>query len=517
MKLLFACAAFAWGAFAFQDPDALPSHEAPSYDKGPDDTSAAIALLNEHKEDEAIKLLQDSLAKNPAAEKPSNLLAQVMLYHERFDEADDVINAAVKAHPDSARLHATRGDIVFREGQVLEADTEYKLAAKLDPKNAEAYFGEARVFDMARLRKTAHLLYLKAFELNRKNPRYEQTLYALEGNSPENILRWQKRLAEPGIDERLAMILTRRIAEAKALNGKPAFELASAYGEYQMPLSLATRDRRILGVALTVAIGKEKTQLEVDTGASGLLVSSRFAKRAGLQRLADSQVAGIGNDVPHKGWVGYAEQMEIGGVQFRNCLVEVSEKLDVNDQDGLIGTDIFRRFFVKINFYTRKLELSPLPGPAWDGSQPVDRQKLPDQTDYVQVFIIGHHLLIPGRISEKIGEEQSPGLFLIDTGSSRNFISTKIGIDVTKMHDDNFAKVRGLGGSVKKVYTADKVVLEFAKFRQANLDMLSVDLTNISRSSGTEVAAMLGIPVLAIFRSITLDYRDGLVKFEYKP
>ncbi len=74
-----------------------------------------------------------------------------------------------------------------------------------------------------------------------------------------------------------------------------------------------------------------------------------------------------------------------------------------------------------------------------------------------------------------------------------------------------------MAGEVKKVYTADKVVLEFAKFRQANLDMLSVDLTNISRGSGTEVAAILGIPVLAIFRSITIDYRDGLVKFEYKP
>ncbi len=552
MKVPLICVVLAVRAFAFQEPP---------HDNAPFDMNQALSLLRENKTDDAINILKDALVKEPGASKPSALLAEILLFKERFDEADDVafeepskiqvlqdalakdpggieptallataylqdeqfdeadqlINAAVKAHPDSSRLHAVRGDIVFREGQPFEADAEYKAAVKLDPKNAAAYFGAARVFEMACMRAKAAAIYRTAHLLAPENSRYEGKVVDLEGNSPANIERWQKLLAEPGTSERVAMTLTRRIAEAKALKGRPEFDLASAYADYQMPLIPVMSYKTMRYFALTVSVGGAKAQLEVDTGAPGLLVSEKFAKRAGIERIADTEISGIGNQGPHKGWVGYADSIEIGGVVFHNCLVRVTDHMEFTDQDGLIGTNIFRRFFVTLNFYRRKLELSPLPGAPWDGSQPVDRQTLPDQKDFVQMLIFGHELLIPGKMSEKTAVDQTPGLFLIDTGSSRNLMSTKVGADVTRIRDNNSDRIRGVSGVVKKVYSADKVLLEFARFRQPNIDMLSVDLTGVSRRSGTEVAAILGFPLLSLFRSITLDYRDGLVKFDYKP
>jgi hypothetical protein len=43
--------------------------------------------------------------------------------------------------------------------------------------------------------------------------------------------------------------------------------------------------------------------------------------------------------------------------------------------------------------------------------------------------------------------------------------------------------------------------------------MSSVDTWEQSRRIGTELAGFLGLPVLDLF-TLTIDYRDGLVKFE---
>ena len=67
------------------------------------------------------------------------------------------------------------------------------------------------------------------------------------------------------------------------------------------------------------------------------------------------------------------------------------------------------------------------------------------------------------------------------------------------------------------MFTADKLVLQFAGYNQRNRDMLAIDLDQVSRSAGTEVSGIIGFPLLTIFSSLTIDYRDGLVKFDYQP
>jgi hypothetical protein len=45
--------------------------------------------------------------------------------------------------------------------------------------------------------------------------------------------------------------------------------------------------------------------------------------------------------------------------------------------------------------------------------------------------------------------------------------------------------------------------------------MTSFDMWPQSRGIGTEISGFLGLPVLSLF-TITIDYRDGVVKFDYK-
>ena len=132
------------------------------------------------------------------------------------------------------------------------------------------------------------------------------------------------------------------------------------------------------------------------------------------------------------------------------------------------------------------------------------------------MLIIHHYLLMPTLISESKKADQTPALFLLDTGSNTNMISTNLAPEITKVHGSD-VRVRGVSGKVKMVYDADKVVVQFANFRQQIHDIISFDLTSSSRGAGTEIGGIMGLPLIGMFESVTLDYRDGRVKFIYKP
>lgn len=74
--------------------------------------------------------------------------------------------------------------------------------------------------------------------------------------------------------------------------------------------------------------------------------------------------------------------------------------------------------------------------------------------------------------------------------------------------------VKGISGSVKNVYSANKAVLQFGGLRQENQDMLSFDTTSISNNAGTEISGFLGF-ILLRFLDVKIDYRDALVDFKY--
>ena len=77
-------------------------------------------------------------------------------------------------------------------------------------------------------------------------------------------------------------------------------------------------------------------------------------------------------------------------------------------------------------------------------------------------------------------------------------------------------QVRGMSGSVSKVYTADKATLQFGRYAQENEDVVALDLANVSNQTGTEVSGILGFRMLRILQ-IKIDYRDGLVDFVFDP
>jgi hypothetical protein len=83
-----------------------------------------------------------------------------------------------------------------------------------------------------------------------------------------------------------------------------------------------------------------------------------------------------------------------------------------------------------------------------------------------------------------------------------------------KVHGDDRTVLKGISGKAKKVWEADDALLQFAHFQQRNLGMIVADLNNSGKPTAVRMSGIFGLPVLTLFR-LSLDYRNGLVKFDY--
>jgi len=77
-------------------------------------------------------------------------------------------------------------------------------------------------------------------------------------------------------------------------------------------------------------------------------------------------------------------------------------------------------------------------------------------------------------------------------------------------------KVKGISGDVNNVYRAERAIIRFGHIRHYDKDLVTLDLSQTSNDVGTEVSGILGFQMLRLL-DIKIDYRDGLVDFNYDP
>jgi len=278
------------------------------------------------------------------------------------------------------------------------------------------------------------------------------------------------------------------------------------------------------------------------------VINRSLAEKAGVTRLSETEIGGIGDKGNKGGYMGLASSFKVGDLEFQDCAVQVLDQRSVTGEEGLIGADVFSAFLVDIDFPNEKLRLEELPkrpeetatkialqtenddsGSAAQGSAentaqptpakstappytgPQDRYIAPEMKSYTVAYRFGHSLLVPTLIGDAPVK-----LFLLDTGSTTNLISTNAAEEVTRVHVDPRTRLSGISGSVKNVYRADKAVIQFGHLRQQNQELIAFDLTNMSNHLGTEASGVLGFTTLRLL-DIKIDYRDGLVDFSYDP
>ena len=483
-------------------------------------------------------------------------LIRAMLREQKIDEAIDAANAALSMQPNSASLLAAKGDVQFRRAEIADAELSYIAAKKLDPREVRAYLGLAQVYRSYSLYRKAYDQLQSAHEIAPDNLEVQRVwLWTLPRK--ERMAALKAYLAGPHPDgEGETKVLAEYFEFLKATADKPAHQcrLVSKVVQTETKLETEFADvQHIRGIGLWVKLNGRDFRLQLDTGAGGIIVSHKVAKKAGLTDISPEHFGGIGNQGSQSGYIAVAEHIRIGELEFQDCVVSVSDKSSVVEEDGLIGADVFGAYVVDIDLPGRQLKLSPLPKrpedtdaqttlnsegeeqthaeqkegrfdeptsnepkPAvaeWNSEQhvPKDRYVAHEMADWTKVFRFGHIILVPTSVTDS-----KPMLFGLDTGAFGNSLSVRAGREVSKVLADSRINVYGMNGSVGRVYRSGTATLIFGHLRQPNRDMLTFDLSSLCRYTGTEVSGLLGFSVLR-FLEVKLDYRDGLVDFEYDP
>jgi len=513
------------------------------------------AMLLERKGDfdAAITKYQQHLQQKPKS--PDAYAGLTRCYLKKKDVAE-AYNAAQKGLDvaDGWPVRVALGEVYFRQGKIPEAETEWTQVINSGHQAARAYMGIARVRWAIQMNKSAKTMIDKAHELDPKDEDI-QRLWIETQPYGGRIKYYESYLADSSnqdAEERGNLERYLSYLKERAKQTRSPCRLVSKVRSTTTPLVRLFLDpKHLRGYGLSVDLNGKRTNIMLDTGASGILVKRHTAERAGITKLMASRVWGVGDRGNKGSFIGIAKSIRIGALEFQDCPVQVMEDRSVADEDGLIGADIFEDFLVEVDFPKEQLKLSELPkrpgqseqqvalkdedddsrgaessdatAAGTDGSAtktvtksspsgpsgPQDRYIAPEMQSYTRIFRFGHDLLVPTRVGDVPGM-----LFVMDTGAMNNSISPAAARQVTKVHGDSDRIIKGLNGSVKNVFSANKAVLQFGHVRQENQDMAAFDLTRMSESEGTEISGFLGFVALR-WLDIKIDYRDALVDFSY--
>jgi predicted aspartyl protease len=501
--------------------------------------SEADKALLSRKFADAERLYGEAMAAAPASGEAMAGLVRTTLAEDKLPEALAMAMKFNGAHPNDPALLDALGEVRFRRGEVGEAADAFILSNRLNPCIGVTHYDVARFLNLSgmylssqRQLEVAHMLSPQNQEIER---RWRFT-HAVPRTAEQQLAMLKARLENPrpdmteeqkeGIQTAIKGIETRQRGGCELVSPVTETKLPIvpiSNGPVQMP-----QDMHAAG--LDIQFNGKRKRLEIDTGASGIMLSRWAAKNAGLVPELEIKTGGIGDQGPANAFVTHVDDIKMGSMEFKNCMVRVLEGGSALQVDGLIGADVFRDYLVTLDIPGREVRIGPLPkrpdeaakttslatsddleGPVSIADRAQDRYTAPEMKDWTPVFRMGHYLIFPTVIGNAPVK-----LFLMDTGASHGMISPAAAREVTHVSGDADIRIRGISGEVKNVLTADRVSITFAGVRQITEGMTSYDSSMLAHSSGIEISGLIGFPTLREL-VISIDYRDNLVHVVYYP
>ena len=434
---------------------------------------------------------------------PHDVLIAAALVHSLLEEgkiaqASDRVTAALADDPHSAPILTARAEVQLRQGQPWLAQQTLDLAAAADRCYARIHLIRSRVFRIDSMYASERAEIQSAYEID---PEDSDVLFA-----------W-RRVVSPaheieGIHQALPTMKdldaeTRQKAEASMNSMLPLLSENSQTCKIQPALQSATLHligtmedgKHLDGYRLDVQLPKTNARLVVDTAASGIFITKALADANGLQQGANDPSGTV-----------HADSVHIGTLEFRDCIVGVSNVPFAGKADGMIGTDIFASYLVTIDARDARLALDPLPPLV--AILPGDRAMPQELKDYTPVYHRRQYLLVPVLLNNKARK-----LFVLDTGMRFSTMTSETAHAISSTKANFTNTMQTASGPTAQVYR-DNFDFQFAQLSLTSQShVLQWDLSAIDHNTGFEVAGMLGFDMLHSL-TLHLDYRDGLVKFE---
>jgi len=497
----------------------------------------ADKALRERRFADAERLYGEALAAAPAS---GPALAGLVRTAQAEGKLPEALALAIKfnaAHPSDPDVLDALGEVRFRRGEVDEAAMAWNKSIGLNPCNGVTHYDASRFFNLSGMYASSQRRLELAHTLSPENPeitRRWRATHAVPLTAEQQLALLKARLDNPSMTDEQKEGIQAAIKGIETRE-KGSCELVSPVTEVKLPMmgisdGAAVTPQGIYAVGLDVQFNGKKRRMEIDTGASGLLLSRSVAKSAGLVPELEVKAGGIGDQGPAGAFVTHVDDIKIGSMEFRNCRVQVLEQSSVVGVDGLIGPDVFRDYLVTLDIPGREVRIGPLPKrpdeaakttslntsdadetPMSIADSAKDRYIAPEMKDWTTVFRSAHFMIFPTMIGNAPLK-----LFMMDTGASRNMISPAAAREVTHVSGNSDVQIKGINGDVKKVLVADNVSVTFAGVRQITSGMDSFDSTMLTQVSGVEISGLIGFPTLREL-VISIDYRDNLVHVVYDP
>jgi predicted aspartyl protease len=499
--------------------------------------SEADAALLARRYADAERLYNEALASDPASTKAMAGQVRTLLGEEKLPEALALATKYNAAHANDTALLDALGEVRFRRGEVDEAAMAFNASAHLDPCNGVTHYDMARFLNLSGMYASAQHQIEFAHSLapqNREITQRWRATHAVPLTAEQRLGFLKQRLERPGLSDEEKDGINAAIKGIETQE-KGNCEQVSPAPEVKLPIvpmtnSGGVRPEEMYAAGLEVQFNGKKRRLEIDTGASGLLLGRAAAKSLGLVPELETKSGGIGDQGLAGTFVTHVDDIKVGSMEFKNCMVRVLEQNSALDIDGLIGPDVFRDYLVTLDIPGREVRLGPLPkrpddqgtktaaldtdegdGPVSIAEGAKDRYVAAEMKSWTPVFRYQHFLIFPTMIGNTPLK-----LFMMDTGASHGMISPAAAREVTHVSSDSDMRVKGINGEVKNVMEAETVSITFAGVRQITPGMTSYDSTLLARGAGVEISGLIGFPTLREL-VISIDYRDNLVHVVYDP
>lgn len=465
----------------------------------PHDLNPAEKAYSDGYYQKAEQLYGQLLAQQPQDPKIAARLVEAFLHENKVSEAAEQINTAIAANPNAAAVLTAKAEVQVRQGLPWLATQSLDAAATADPCYARVHLVRSQIFHVDSMFASERAEIQKAYEI--------------DVTDPDILMAWSRLMPAAqeiqGTVQALAKMKdldaqTRNKAETTVHSLLPLLKETSqtckvlpTVSSATLPLLPSESDgKHIDGFRVEVKFPKGTAKLVVDTAASGLYITKELADLNGFARAAGAPMG-----------TAQADTVDIGPLEFHDCMVGVSDLPFAGKVDGFIGTDILDSYLITIDARNQKLILDPLP--AETDVLPGNRARTGELADYEPVYHRRQYLLVPVTLDNKVRK-----LFALDTGMRMTAMAsaTAHAASDTKVNFTNPLPTKS--GQAAQVYR-DSFDLQFGSLARTEQSdsILAFEPSGIDHNTDMEVGGMLGFDLLG--QLIThLDYRDGLVKFE---
>jgi hypothetical protein len=253
----------------------------------------------------------------------------------------------------------------------------------------------------------------------------------------------------------------------------------------------------------------------------GIVLNNETAKKAHVRQVARTDMEGQGAQNRPEAYTGIVDSIKIGKFEFRDCYVDVAERVSsdstFNKIEGSITAGMFAHLLVDINAPAGELELSALPAAPWSEPREVavesfdrtdldhDRFVPPELSSWTPIYRVAGCLLLPVKVNGS-----PPKLFEILFDSGRDWVSIPTAQEFSQLQDRSSRGAFDSSGFLSETFRTGPITLDIAGRRFKQGDDTALDFGPASDALGLEVSGDLGYEFLRNV-DLKIDYRDGLI------